>query len=443
MLETAVLAWSKGSFGSSASPGGALGDEARYHRQLDKLAARARGRRLDALVHDGVRFAQILDDRERVVAALARAVAEGSYEPLPPRVTSVRVGNKTREMARASALDLVVHAVLAEILAERIEPELSDRLYSYRRGRSSWQAVRWLASRAREHEVRHPDVTTRGLYVLRADVARYTDSIPVSDDAPIWKELDRALPLEPRQAAMMRRLLRPAPRDRGFLFGLPTTNVIGNLYLTPLDRELERRGSYARFGDDVLFADEDPARVKEALALLRATLRERGLDVNDEKLRVLYWNGAPRPSAVWPEAVPSTTVRFLGADVRWNGVVALAADKWRGMLVDVKHRIRRTARILEEREPEARARVLATVMEECFDPRSELALAHAPMLLDLVSDRAQLEQLDYLLALWIAEAASGRRGPRAFRDVPYRWLRREAKLSSRVVARNAPTSSRR
>jgi hypothetical protein len=58
------------------------------------------------------------------------------------------------------------------------------------------------------------------------------------------------------------------------------------------------------------------------------------------------------------------------------------------------------------------------------------------MLGDLVSDRAQLAQLDYWLARSIAEAATGSRGVRAFRRMPYDWLRREAGLRSRVVARN-------
>jgi hypothetical protein len=77
------------------------------------------------------------------------------------------------------------------------------------------------------------------------------------------------------------------------------------------------------------------------------------------------------------------------------------------------------------------------VINESFDVRSELALREAGLINDLVSDRTQLAQLDYWVARWIVEAATKRQGPRAFRELSFRWLRRSAGLGSRVVARNA------
>jgi len=54
----------------------------------------------------------------------------------------------------------------------------------------------------------------------------------------------------------------------------------------------------------------------------------------------------------------------------------------------------------------------------------------------LVDDRSQLRQIDYELARRVAEALSRRRGPRAFRHVPYRRLRRELGLLSLEHRRN-------
>jgi hypothetical protein len=423
-----------------------VADEARYHHELARLSSRVEGRRLDKLVHDGVRFSQMLDEADELVPLVARAVADGSYRPAPARVGLVRIGKKERSVARVSAIDLVVHGVVAQVVAERIEPLLSDRLYSYRRGRSSWQAVRWLASLSRAQRRAVDDVRARGLYVLRADVADYTDSIPTSDDAPLFGELFAAIDVAPSSAhaSMLRRLLRPSidgeaeARTTGLLFGLPTTNVLGNAYLAPLDRAMEALGgAYARYGDDVLFTAADPSVVREARATLERVLEERRLAVNAKKLRVLYWNGAPRPSAAWPEAVAARDVPFLGAAVRWGGTIALAPDKWRAMLADLRARIRSTASLLGDgASPEARARAAIAVVNDAFDVRSPLALAHAALVKELVSDRGQLEELDYLVAAWIAEAATDRRGPRAFRDVGWRWLRQEG-LVSRVAARNA------
>ena len=426
----------------------ALSDEARWHRQIDRLAARARGRRLESLLQDGVRFAQIVEERERVVSLLRAATKDASYRPGVAWLTRVQIGGKEREIARIGALDLVVHAVVAEILAERIEPHLSPYLYSYRRGRSPWQALRLLARVAGSHSAARPDPRARGLYVLRSDIKSYTDSIPIGDDALLWRELQEALGLAATDPhfTMTRALLPPAlwqedaapgSRERGLLFGAPTTNVAGNVHLMELDEALGARpGAYARFGDDVLYAHADPDLVREARSLLEAILARRGLEPNRKKLRILYWNGAARPAPGWPEALGVRDLPFLGAAVRFDGTIGLSSAKWTSLLRELHARIERTSRLLLADSPKTRAKILASVVNDAFDVRSELCVREATLVIDLVSDRAQLAQLDYWVARWIAEAATRRHGPRAFRAVPWWWLRRSAKLASRVVARN-------
>jgi hypothetical protein len=383
-------------------------------------------------VQDGVRFGQLLDDADRVVALLARALGDASYRPGPATIARAELGGKVREIGRVGALDLVAHAVVADVLAEAIEPRLSAKLWSYRAGRSSWQALRGVARFVRAHRDARPDPKTRGVEVLRSDVRAYTDEIPVGDDALVWRDIEEALRLSPREAEMVRALVRPqvagesAPRTRGVLFGIPTTTVIANLYLMPLDEALGAMpGHYARFGDDVLFASEDRACVDEAKATLERILAERGLAANPKKLRVLSWSGNG----------PTTALPFLGSAVHFDGTIALPRAKWSALLHDLRTRLRRTALLAREESAPARVSLLCRIANEAFDVRSELALDHAQLIADLVSDRGQLRQLDYLVALFVAEAVTGKRGVRAFRELPPRALR-EAGLESRVVARN-------
>lgn len=423
----------------------AVRDRARIERQLDRLAARAEGRRLDTLVQDGVRFADILDERAEVVRLVARALGDASYRPSIARVGHALLGGKPREIARVGALDLIAHAVVGDVLADAIEPSLSAHLWSYRPGRSSWQALRAVARFARAHVRAHQDPRDRGLFVLRADVRSYTDEIPVHEGAPLWSELARALRLDDAQTEMVRALVRPevekdgatARRDRGVLFGLPTTTAIANLYLMPLDAALEALGGmYARFGDDVLFASDRHESVLRAKHVLEDVLVERGLALNAKKLRVLFWNGAARTSDAHPDVTATVTVPFLGGAVRFDGTIALPAAKWRALLVELRTRIRSTAKLASELSPKDLAKVLATIVNDAFDLRSDLAVPQAQLVSDLVSDRTQLRELDHLVALWIAEAVTKVHGPRAFRKLPPRTLRNDAGLASRVVARN-------
>ena len=76
---------------------------------------------------------------------------------------------------------------------------------------------------------------------------------------------------------------------------------------------------------------------------------------------------------------------------------------------------------------EPSAKILAGVLNDVFDVRSELCVREAA----LVADRDQLAQLDNWVARWIAEASTKKRGPRALRAVPYAWLRHGARLASR------------
>ena len=425
-----------------------VADPARIHKQIDLLTARADGRRLDALAQDGVSFAQLLLDRERFVTLLSRALSDASYRPGSARIVRAFIVGKWREMARLGVLDLLVHAVLSDVLTERLEPILSPRVYSYRSKRSPWHALRLLAKVASDHRKSHPDPRTRGLYVLRSDVHSYAPTIPLDASSQMWPELRAVCGLDADSPhwSMVRALVtqelldddeKPRSRERGVLFGAPSSNALMNMYLMPLDVALaELGGASARFGDDVLFAHADPSVVREARRTLERILEARGLVVNPDKMRVLYWNGAARPSEVWPEAQPVSAVTFLGASIGFDGVLSLSKAKWRALLRDLRARIVRTGRLLDEDDPEARARILAAMVVEAFDLRSETGLPHKQMATDLVSDRRQLAQLDYWLALWIAEVATGTRGVRAFRTISPQWLRSEAGLTSRVVARN-------
>jgi len=426
-----------------------ISDPRRIHAQLDRLAARVQGRRLDQLVQEGVRFTQLVTERDATVARVRAAIADGSYRPGQAQLAHSYIHGKWREIARLGPLDLIVHGVLAEVLGERLEERLSPRVYSYRVKRSPWHALRWLARVATVHRRRRPDPRARGIFVLRADIKSYAPTIPLHPESAIWPQLrevcgvDEASPhWKMLHAMVVQELLtkegEQVSRERGVLFGAPTSNALMNLYLVPLDDALVGlRGGYARFGDDILFAHVDADLVMQAKATMERVLADRLLEANPTKVQVFFWNGAARRAEARPELPGVSSLPFLGGAVNFDGTIAIAPAKWRLTLRDLRARIRRTARLMEAASPEERASVLAGVVNEAFDVRSELGLSYRQMLGDLVSDRDQLGQLDYWIALWVAEAATGARGPMAFRRLPYRWLRREAGLVSRVAARNA------
>jgi hypothetical protein len=440
----------------------AISDADRIEAQLHRLAGRVRGARLARLIQDGARLRRLVEESRRTSRLLADALADGSFAPSAVTLRAASIGGKQRLLAALPPLDLVAHAVIADELARRLEPRLSPQLFSYRRGRSSLTALRAVASGVSRHRRAHADPRARGLFVLRADVQNYTDSWPIDEGAPLWSDLRAATGIEDDGAhwRMLRRLLvpelvgAPAPvavssapspvgvERRGLLFGAPTTNVLANLYLAPLDAEMAAVPGliYARFGDDVFCAHTDLAVLRAVQASLEAVLTARGLRLNQRKVRVLFWNGAGRRSPSAPQIEGAREVAFVGGAVSFGGGIALSPRKWSALVGDLRARVRRTAAVLRASSPSpydetALAQALVDVVNQSLAIDAPLATEYAPLLAGMVSDRRQLADLDRLLALWIAEAVSQRGGVRAFRDLPWRRLRALG-LQSLVKARN-------
>ena len=361
---------------------------------------------------------------------------------------TIVVDGKKRVVFDYPALDLIVHGVVAEILTEAIEPVLSESVYSYRQGISSMDGVSAFASYIRAHRRARPNPRTRGLYVLRRDVDSYTDSIPLGSASPLWTQVARAIaalgsPLpSPTDQQLIDEIIRPtfltddgfaASRVHGVATGQPISCVCFNLYLAELDRAV---GSipgafYARYSDDLVFAHADPDVVRHAAAILEAGVTALGLRFNEDKGRDYYLTGSGRASEVWPEARGTTSVAFVGMRVNMDGTVSLGHRKVRGLLRDAHRRAANTADALPDADNDARGRAAARVLNTLLDREDpHLHGAAVPLLSHAITDRRQLEAIDHQLAQIVSSAATGVRGPAAFRTAPYNVVRGEWGLAS-------------
>jgi hypothetical protein len=421
----------------------------RYRQQIDHMHARYAGTaRIHELTHDGVAFASVVQDQAAVARMLARAVGRGRYQPSPARVKTVTL-DKPRDLYSFEALDFIVHGVVGQLLTELVEPLLSPSVYSYRRRASPAGALGKFAAFVRAHRAAVADPKERGLYVLRGDVRKYIESVPLDARSPLWPELRALTGLaeDDPHWRLVERIARPEVYDSdervlfcrraGLPMGSPAVTALLNLYLRPIDEALDALGGfYARFGDDLLFAHADPDRLRAAVRAVDEGLAARGLTINVQKRRTLFFNGAGRPSAAWPELDGAAEVRFLGASVRFDGTTGLPRDKWRELLIDLRRRLGRCRALLGDAPLDERAVAMCAVVNEALDPRSALAHRHAPALRTMVNDRRQLAELDYLVARWIAEMLTGEPSVRALRRVPWQRMRSDFGLASQVALRN-------
>jgi reverse transcriptase-like protein len=427
---------------------GCLADRRRYERQIERLHQRyLLSSRLYELKQDDVSLASIVMNRGKVARLLAKEVGSGRYRLEPGELRTIRARHKTREVFACRLTDLIVHGVVADIVQEAMAPRLSPRVFSYRKGLSSLMPIAELASYLRAERRKHIDPRRRGVYVLRRDVDSYTDAIPVGRGSPLWPMLEAELgsPLHPLVEAVIRAELRVPGggvvcRLRGLPMGQPIAAIVANLYLRPMDQAFEALpgGFYARYGDDFLFAHPDADVAREAAAHSDERLDELSLTVNEKKRRTIFLTPAGRRSDAWPEADRSPAVPFLGARIAADGTVGLDEKKVRGLLRELDARVASTVRTLNGADPDQAGRTVCAVVNRALDPHSAITQQRSAVLLRrVVTDRRQLEQLDYWIARIVLKAVTGRRDARAFRELPYRKLRQDWGLTSLVAARNA------
>lgn len=411
---------------------------------IAELAQKQRdGKHPHALLGGELRFGALGDQAPAFAKELAQTIARGDYRVGPVVATRAMIEGKLRALYRAEPVDMIVNRALAAELTPLLEPAFSDRLYSYRRGRSAWQAVHAVVDYLAQHRASRTDPRARGLYVLRRDIKAYGDSIPVDDDSLLWKQLQAVARPDAFTALLLRETLRPtlagtAERVTSVPTGSALQPLMCNLYLTPVDTFALSidGGFYARSGDDILFMHPDADVTRRVASEIDRIIAGLRLSLSASKTLTLYFNGAGRVSSEWPQAQGTTQLQYLGARVDFSGGVALKTDRAHRLLQRLRKRMDNTLRLANRGTIEQRATVVCSVIRDALDPKDSQCDPAVSLLLGAINDRQQLRQLDHWIALDIAQRVTGISGPRAFRQLSYRSLRRDHGLPSLVVARH-------
>ena len=422
----------------------------RYYFQLSELQRRyGKSPRLHQVQSHHVSLARLIQEKRTVAKKMAQSIRAGTYEHATASLHTVFL-DKPREVVSLTATDLVLHRLVADVITRCIESQLSPRVYSYRRRRSSWQAAQDMARYVRDYTRTRSDPRERGLYVLRGDIAQYGDSIPVHAGSRLWLQLLDALSVQKGEGELwklVQEVIRPTIHNRGQFpwkrfvgipTGSPVANPLTNLYLDPLDQVLSAipEGFYARYGDDIVFAHEDPCVVRQISIQCERLLRDLDLRFNRNKLQLCYFNGAGRRSDREPHIQASTSIEYLGCRIDFSGTVGLTKKKYRWVVRELRDRLSRSSQLIGHAPLERQGKLLCQVANSALHPTSKVRIVYADLLRNVVTDRGQLKQMDYSIARMIVQLLTGTHNVRGFRQVPYQRMRKEWQLVSLVQQRN-------
>ncbi len=238
---------------------------------------------------DGVTFAAIEESGPEIFLRQIRdELVANTYRPMPARKKEIpKDGGKVRVLSIPAIRDRVVQGALKLILEPIFEADFQPGSYGYRPKRTAHQAVNRVAQAIVEEKTRIIDI----------DLRAYFDNVQHS---LLLEKVARRV----QDAAVMGllKMILKATGEKGVPQGGVISPVLSNLYLTEVDRMLEkaiattRYGKYtsvqyARFADDlVILIDSHPRHgwlVRAVERRLREEVAKLRVEINEDKSRMV------------------------------------------------------------------------------------------------------------------------------------------------------------
>lgn len=221
---------------------------------------------------------------EENLEKLSQSLKDERYQPQGiKRQWIPKPGSKEkRPLGIPTVRDRVVQAALLNVMEPIFEREFAEQSYGFRPNRGCKDALR-----------RVDELLKRGnIWVVDADLKSYFDTIPhdllmdrveerVSDGA-VLKLLKAYLKQD-----VMEAMKRWTPVE-GTPQGAIVSPLLSNIYLNPLDREMEKEGiEMVRYADDFLMLCQSEAEAEKALGLVREWTAKAGLQLHRDKTRIV------------------------------------------------------------------------------------------------------------------------------------------------------------
>ena len=331
-------------------------------------------------------------DHREYEPAVSRVLSGGAFSIPEKKLIRKLNTEKKRTVYLFPREENYVLKLLTFLLLRRYDSLFTDNLYSFR--------VSQGAGKALTHILHTPEL--RRMYSYKVDIRDYFNSI---DADQMLEMLSRIFENDSTLFHLFHQILKnPLVNDqgkiteekKGVMAGTPFAVFLANLYLLPLDQEMERRGFlYARYSDDIILFAPTLEKREEGVQIILQTLESRKLSVNPEKE---------------VRTVPGEPWTFLGISYAGGSidVSPVSAEK-------LKARIRRKARAIKRWQVRKQATneqavkaLIRSMNRKYFCADSSHELTWTRWYFPLITTDRTLHELDLYLQYWIRYLAAGR-----------------------------------
>jgi len=261
-----------------------LWDKVCARRNL-QAAFRAVGRNDGAPGVDGQTVRQFNEHLETELVRMSEELRHKRYRRQPARRVWIPKPGTTeqRPLGIPAVRDRTVEAALRNVLEPIFENDFAESSYGFRPGRGCREAVErveeWLSQ-------------GHG-WCVDGDLKSYFDTIPHDRlmalvqqrivDGSVLAVIEQCL-----KAGVLEELKGWQPTERGTPQGAVISPMLANLYLNPLDHEMERRGwAMVRYADDFVVLCRTKAEAETVLNFLRTWTTAAGLTLHPTKTRIV------------------------------------------------------------------------------------------------------------------------------------------------------------
>ncbi len=229
---------------------------------------------------DGMGVKALAEHLDRHGDRIKAKLLEGRYQPSPVRGVEIpKPQGGVRVLGIPTVQDRWLQQAIQQVLTPMFEPLFSDSSHGFRPGRRAHDAV----------QAAHGYVLDGKTWMVDIDLKAFFDH--VNHDRLLYQLREQLG--DPRVLSLIGRYLRAGMLHHGEVEvrldgtpqGGPLSPLLANLYLTPLDRELERRGlAFCRYADDITVFVGSARSAERVLNSLVAWIEEHlKLPVNREK----------------------------------------------------------------------------------------------------------------------------------------------------------------
>jgi hypothetical protein len=223
------------------------------------------------------------DVRKNIVTALRSGQVGPDYVEvldLPKNTVAVR------PIARLTVHDRLVYDTLAFSIAELVEAQLRDSVYSARwgdNGKSFWSPVHsWVSMQKRGVQM----LTETPFQLARTDVVSFYEHIDI-DTLAIDIQATGASTRVTESLITYLRMFQSSSHAWGIPQGPDSSAILANLYLLPVDEFVHRSNfKYLRYSDDMMIFDTERETLRNALLEINAILRSRRLSMSMTKTSI-------------------------------------------------------------------------------------------------------------------------------------------------------------